>query len=143
MGLRLVLYLFFISVFLTMTLSVILKNRGPWDNPMLFFLVLFLTSWTILLWFGNVTIRSIEYPFISVTAITILIAVLLAAARTSRATRNKVRRIRDSKQVEVVTRMEDNQRWMFPNFYYWGLILFESLLIIGAYSREYFEMAGK
>jgi hypothetical protein len=142
MGLRLVLYLFFISVFLTMTLSLILKNRGPWDNPMLFFLVLFLTSWTILLWFGNVTIRSIEYPFISVTAITLLIAVLLAAARTSRATRNKVRRIRDSKQVEVVTRMEDNRRWMVPNFYYWGLILFESLLIIGAYSMEYFKMAG-
>lgn len=142
MNITLVLYLFLLSVFLTMTFSVILKNRGPWNNPMLSFLVLFLTSWSISLWFGHVTIHNIEYPFISVTGITLLIAVLLAAAKSPYPTRNKLRRIRDSKQVEVVTKPEDRQRGMVPNFYFWGLIIFESLLIIAAYSSAYFEMGG-
>lgn len=142
MNASLVLYMFFLAVFLTMTFSVILKNRGPWNNPMLFFLALFLTSWTIPLWFGHVTIRDTTYPFVSVTGISILIAVLLAAAKPPRAFRNKVWRIRDRREVEIVTKPEDQQRLMVPNFYYWGLIIFESLLIIAAYSRQYFEMTG-
>jgi hypothetical protein len=108
---------------------------------MLYFLVLFLTSWSISLWFGQVTIKKISYPFLSVTVITLLIAVLLAAARSKPTTRKKMRKLQDRKVVEVVTRPDESRERTMPNFYYWGLIVFESLLILSAYTLKYIETA--
>lgn len=137
MTLYLLLCIFLISVFLTFTFTMVLKNRGPWNNPMLFFLIHFLTSWSIVLWSDPVILNGKSYPFVTGTAIAFLIAVLLAATRTVKADLEKIRRLKDNQIVEVVTKPKEHQARAIPNRYYWGLVVFESLMIMAAYLLKY------
>ena len=133
MSIYLLLYLFFLTVFLTLTFSLIIKNRGPWNNPMLFFLILFLTSWSIFLWLGPADIQDRSYPYASVTGLTVLISMFLAATKTIKTEKNRMRRIRDRKVLEVETKSDYRQERFLPNAYFWLLIIIESLAIITAY----------
>ncbi len=133
MTLLLLLYLFFLSVFLTATFTLIFKNRGPWNNPMLFFILLFMTSWAISLWSGPVSIQGNSHPFLTVSAITLLITVLLSASRTEKRERQRVRGLTDNSVLNVETKTETGQARIIPNVYFWILLTIESLLIIAAY----------
>ena len=137
MTLYLLLYLFLLSIFLTFTLTLVLKNRGPWNNPMLFFIIHFLTAWSIVLWSDPVTLHGEPYPFITGTAVSILMALLLAATKTVKGDLEKIRRLEDNQVVEVVTKSRENPARIMPNRYFWGLVLFESLVIIAAYLFKY------
>jgi hypothetical protein len=101
---------------------------------MLFLLMLFMTSWTIGLWSGPVTIQHKHYPILTVSAISLLIAMLLSASRTITRERQKVRRITDKSLVNVVTQTETNQGRIIPNVAFWILLTIESILIIAAYT---------
>ena len=137
MDLFLLLYLFFLAVFLTFGFTLIFRNRGPWNNPMLFFLVLFLTSWVIILWLGPVSIRGESHPYLSATLFSVLVALLLAATRITKLEKEKVRRLEDKEVVEVVTKAEYRQNRVIPNVFFWVLITLESLMIIAAYSFKF------
>jgi hypothetical protein len=122
---------------MTFTLTIVFKNRGPWNNPMLFFLIHFLTSWSLVLWSEPFSLDNKPYPVITFTAISILIAVLLAATKTLEGGVEKFRRVKDNHIVQVVTQTKNKQIRLMPNRYFWGLVIFESCLIIAAYLLEY------
>jgi hypothetical protein len=100
---------------------------------MLFFLILFLTSWSVFLWLGPVYIQSKSYPYASVTGLTILISLFLAATKIIKMEKNRIRRIKDKKVMEVVTKSDFRQERILPNAYFWLLVIIESLVIISAY----------
>ena len=133
MALYLLLYLFLLSVFLTSVFTFAFKNRGPWNNPMLFFFILFITSWAISLWSGPVFIQHNSYPILTVSAVTLLIALLLSAARTEKREGKKLRKLTDNSVVNVLPQTETNQSRIIPNVYFWILLTIESILIIAAY----------
>jgi hypothetical protein len=133
MTLNLLIYLFLLSIFLTLTLSLAFKNRGPWNNPMLFFTVHFLTSWSLLLWSGPVRINQNEQPFVTGTAVALIIAIVLAATKIRQEELERLRTLKDSKVVDVVTQSRPNRSRIIPSRYFWGLLTLESLIIIAAY----------
>jgi hypothetical protein len=133
MNLRLLLFLFLLVVFLTISFTVLLKNRGPWNNPMFFFMTVFMTSWTLSLWLNGVVVKGTPNSYLSVTLIAVLTALMLAGSTVSRKSREKIRRVRDKKLVEVVTRHLDPGERILPNIYYWILLSTESVLIIAGY----------
>jgi hypothetical protein len=133
MTLNLLLYIFLLSVFLTITFSLVFKNLGPWNNPMLFFLVHFLTTWSILLWSEPVIIHDKGYPLLTGTGLALLIAVFLAATKTMTGDIKKIRRIRDRKLMAVLTQSKEVQRRIMPNRYFWVLVIIESLLIVSTH----------
>jgi len=139
MNLFLLLCLFFLAIFLTSIFILVIKNMGPWNNPKLFFLVLFMTSWSIIVWLGPVTIQNKSYPFLSVTAVVILITLFLAASNTAKREKNKIRRLKDNKVIEMVTKSEDNQERFIPNIFFWILIMIETILIVAAYLVKYIK----
>jgi hypothetical protein len=100
---------------------------------MMFFLVLFLTSWSIALWLEPATLQGRSYPFLSTAALVIIIALLLASARTIRLEKNRIRRIKDKKLVEVVTKSNYPRERIIPNKYFWVLIIMETIMIIMGY----------
>jgi hypothetical protein len=137
MSLYLLLYLFLLSVFLTLTFTLIFGNRGPWNNPMMFFLVHFLTSWSIVLWSDPVTLKGISYPYITGAVIAIIMAFFLAATKTMKGNLEKIRRLKDNQLVDVMVNPGGKPARIMPNWFFWGLVLFESLIIMGAYLLKY------
>jgi hypothetical protein len=133
MDILLLLFLFLFSILLTITITVIFRNRGPWENPMFFFLVLFMTSWTISLWLGTGPSGKVYYQFITVASLAVLISILLAAARTGILRKEKMRKIKNREVVDVVTKPAGKPPSIIPNSYFWGLIIMETLLILSAY----------
>jgi hypothetical protein len=123
---------------MTFTFTMVFKNRGPWNNPMLFFLIHLLTSWSIVLWSEPFSLDGKPYPVITITAISILIAALLAATKSLKEEVEKIRRLKDNQIVEVVAQSKNKQTRMMPNRFFWGLVIFESCLIMAAYLLEYF-----
>jgi hypothetical protein len=133
MSAYLLLYLFLLSIILTATFSLALRNRGPWNNPMLFFIVHFLTSWSILLWSGPVYISRHDHPFITGTVVAVIMAIVLAATKIRREELERLRTLKDKKVVNVVTQSRQSRSRILPNSYFWGLLTLESLIIITAY----------
>lgn len=133
MTLNLLLYVFLLSVFLTITFSLVFKNLGPWNNPMLFFLIHFLTTWSILLWSEPVIIHDKGYPLLTGTGIAVLIAVFLAATKTLTRDVEKVRRVSDRKLVAVLAQSKEGQGRIMPNRYFWALVILESLIIMSTH----------
>jgi hypothetical protein len=131
-------FLFLVSVLLTITINVVLRNRGPWENPMLFFLVLFLTSWTLLMWTRPVETGSGIYPYITVASVTLLMALLLAATRTPPRGRESMRTLDEKEVVDVITRPRGRVARNPPGAWFWGLITIETLLILFAYYIKFF-----
>ena len=107
MDIILTIYIFLIVLFMTLIFSLVLRNIGPWNNPMLFFIVLFLTVWSISLWTGSITEANGSRPYIYITGITLLVAMILAATRTTLQQHPKIRMLRDNKPVKAETQPED------------------------------------
>jgi hypothetical protein len=137
MTLYLLLYIFLLSVFLTITFSLVFKNLGPWNNPMLFFLIHFLTTWSVMLWSEPVIIHDKDYPLITGTGLAVLIAVFLAATKTMTGDIKKIRRVRDRKLMTVLTQSKEAQTRIMPNRYFWALVIIESLLILSTHILKY------
>jgi hypothetical protein len=114
-----------------------MKNTGTWNNPGLFFLVLFLSSWLIILWFDPITIRNKPYPVLSVTTVELLISLLLVATRTIREKKESMKKLTDERIIEVETRSENREDKFVPNLFFWIVLLVESILIITGYLIEY------
>jgi hypothetical protein len=131
-------FLFLVSLLLTLAINLGLRNRGPWGNPMLFFVVLFMTSWTVLLWTRPVAIDSINYPYISVAMLALLIAILLAATRTPTWGRESVRVLDKNKVVDVVTGPGRRSVRKLPGTWFWILLVMETLLILFAYILKFY-----
>lgn len=132
MNIYLVFYIFLLSIFLTITFSVLLKNKGPWGNPVLFFLALFMTTWSITLWVKPVLPGNAGHPIVSITFVGILLALLMVSAtfRTSRTKNAKLRKLKNSKIVEVETHTETKYGKFNPNIYYWILLSLQTIIII-------------
>ena len=133
MSLYLYVYLFILALVLTIITTVLFKNKGPWRNPIWFFVILFMTAWSITLWFPPATIGGTSYPYASVTLITLIIMLLLASATAPYADVDKVHRLKDKKVVEVVTNTDSSLVRLIPNAFFWVLVVLEFLLIILAY----------
>jgi hypothetical protein len=137
MGIVLVIYLFLTVLFVTLLFSLVFKNAGPWNNPMLFFIVLLMTVWTIYLWTNRITAASGSLPYVYIAILTLLIALILAASRTTLQQHLKIRRRRDNKLVQADTLAEEEFSGKIPNIYFWILLIIESLLILAAYILNY------
>ncbi len=133
MDFLLLIFLFLVSILLTITITIVLRNRGPWENPVLFFLTLFLTSWTILVWTKPVEMSSGLYPYISVASLALLISILLAATRTTTSGKESMRTINEEKVVGVITQPESRAPQKIPGVWFWGLVTTETVLILFAY----------
>jgi hypothetical protein len=133
MDILLLLFLILFSILLTVTITVFLRNRGPWENPILFFLVLFMTTWTIYLWMGPDTSAKTYHHYISAASLMVLISLLLAAVRINIRGKEKLRKIKDREVVDVVTEPAGKPPRIAPNTYFWILITVETLLILSAY----------
>ncbi len=136
MDIILTIYIFLIVLFMTLIFSLVLRNIGPWNNPMLFFIVLFLTVWSISLWTGSISEANGSRPYIYITGITLLVAMILAATRTTLQQHPKIRMLRDNKPVKAETQPEDRVSGNLPNIFFWILLIIESLLILTAYVLE-------
>jgi len=133
MDFKLLILLFLIAILLTIIMTVVLKNMGPWNNPMLFFMVLFMTTWTIFLWVEPIRIENTYYPYITAASLAILISILLAAAKTPTLGLGEMRTIKDRKPVDVIAKPTDKLPRVIPNTYFWILMIIETLLILSAY----------
>jgi len=136
MNIYILIYLMLVAIFLALTYSIVLKNRGPWNNPILFFIILFMTTWTISVWFSVLSRDGLPYPFISVSFIALIISALLASGKTSVKGQIKMRKVSDRKIINVETKPYESKNRIVPNIYYWVLIAGESLLIMSAYYTE-------
>lgn len=132
MNIYLILYILLLSVFLTITFSVLLKNKGPWGNPVFFFLILFLTTWSITLWVKPVFPGDVGHPIVFITFVGILLALLVASSTVKETKKEnaKMRKLKDSKIVEVKTQPETKTSKSVPNIYYWVLLSLETIVII-------------
>jgi hypothetical protein len=132
MNIYLILYILLLSVFLTITFSVLLKNKGPWGNPVFFFPVLFLTTWAITLWVKPVIRGDAGHSIVFITFVGILLALLVASSTTKETKKEnaKLRKLKDSKVVEVTTQPEIKTNKSVPNIYYWVLLSLETIVII-------------
>jgi hypothetical protein len=138
MDFLMLIFLFLVSILLTITMTTVFRNRGPWENPMLFFLVLFLTSWTVLMWTRPVETGSGIYPYITVASVALLMALLLAATRTPSWGRESMRTLDEKEVVDVITRPGGRAVRKTPGAWFWGLITTETLLILFAYYIKFF-----
>lgn len=136
MDLLLLVFLFLVSLLLTITVTVGFRNRGPWGNPMLYFLVLFMTSWTILTWTGPVETENGPLPYITAGSLAILISILLAAVKINVWEKEKIRKIGDHKVVNV--KAARDVRRIMPNGWFRGLLITETSLIMLAYFLKLF-----
>jgi hypothetical protein len=122
---------------MTLIFSLVLKNTGPWNNPMLFFIVLLMTVWSISLWTDSLTKANGSHPYIYVAVITLLIAMVLAASRSTLQQQPKIRMFRYRKPVKLDTLPEQKFSGSAPNLFFWILLVIESLLILTAYFLDY------
>ena len=138
MDLLMLVIVFLVSVLLTTMITVVFRNRGPWENPMLFFLVLFQTSWTLSLWTQPVETGSGIYPYISAASLTLLISLLLAATRTTTWGQDALQTLDENEVVDVLTRPGKSIPGKKPGGWFWGLIIVETLFILFAYYIKFF-----
>jgi hypothetical protein len=99
-----------------------------------------MTVWSISLWSGIIVVGSRSLPYIYVAIITLLIALILAATRTTSRNHLKMSRQKDKKTVQVRTQAEEGFSRKIPNTYFWILLITESLLILTAYVMKYIEI---
>jgi hypothetical protein len=137
MGIVIVIYLFLTVLFVTLLFSLVFKNAGPWNNPMLFFIVLLMTVWSVSLWTDSIATGIGSIPYIYIAILTLIIALIMAASRTTLQQHLKMRRRRDNKLVQADNQAEEGLSGRVPNIYFWILLIIESLLVLTAYILKY------
>lgn len=136
-------FLFLNALVFTLLFTMVFGNRGPWNNPMFFFLVLFLTSWTIVLWTGQNIFVNDKLAYLYGSGITAIVALLLAASETPPLepvggvpSKTRIRKY------QLITKSVGRAFMVRPNVFFWILLAIESCMILVAYFLQYQQNHG-
>jgi hypothetical protein len=74
------------------------------------------------------------------TVVTILLSLILAAAKAVKREKSAVRKLEDQKVMDVVTDPGGYKYRLLPNLYFWILLILETILIAVAYLFRHYEI---
>jgi hypothetical protein len=143
MDLIYLLFLFVSALVFTLVFAILAGNRGPWNNPMFFFLVLFLTSWAITIWMAPNIYETDKATYLYGTGVTAIVALLLAASETPFL--EPIRKVKSKTRLRKflwISRSNDQALQVRPNVFFWILLAIESCMIMTAYFLQYKQNAG-
>lgn len=120
-----VLVIFFITLFITFIFSAGFKYRGPWGALWLFFLIVFLGTWTAQLWLSPIGPTLWEIAWIQLAFVAITFAILLAAASPSTNRRKEASPDSPANAVAAST----------ISVFFWILLFIFLVAIVGGYNR--------
>lgn len=120
-----------VGLLLTVIFSLIFKRAGPWDSAFLFFIIVFLGTWSIGLWLRPIGPAVFGYYWITFLMIGILIAMIIAAAGPP----NTLKRIdkMNLKSKEDFIDKEKKKEIVRTDMFFAGLILLFLLVIMLGY----------
>lgn len=137
------LFLFLDALVFTVLFTMVIGNRGPWNNPMFFFLILFLTSWTLILWLGPNMHEMGNVAYLHGTGVTALVTLLLAATETPHL--EPIQRVKSktgSRKFYLISKNDGRSFLIRPNAFFWILLGIESCMIMLAYFLQYKQNQG-
>jgi hypothetical protein len=114
-----------IGVVLTLIFTLGFRRRGPWANVLLFFLVVFLGTWTASIWIPPVGPSLLGVFWLSPLMVGLILALLLAAAFPATPRRRSREEIRLKPEIPSLVAVAVDV------FFIILLILFGAVILIG------------
>ncbi len=125
-----IVYIFLSAILISLFCFYIIGKKGPWKNIYLFFIIIFLGTWSIY----SLSLLEIQEHgarfFLSVLAFELILAFLLMASSAREKPQNKVRDIKNYSQLEVNVTENTRINRKSGFIYFWMLLIFFTLLIL-------------
>jgi hypothetical protein len=127
-----ILIIFLIALLITVIFTMVFKNRGPWGLFWLFFLIVFLASWSARLWISPLGPMFLGVAWVPILIVAIIFALILAA--TAIPPKNPRKEIIE-KQIGVTT--DEGESSVAFGAFFWVLLIILAVAVIVGYAIKH------